>query len=270
MKKNLSFIFIVLLTLLTACNSEKVDKESKIEKKDIPKQEVANETAIDADTLADKKVEALYQVNEKNWSIEPIDPVQTDAKVVLLTIDDAPDKHALEMAQTLKQLNAPAIFFVNGHFLETPEKQAMLKEIHALGFAIGNHTYSHPYLPKLSAEAQTNEIIQVSDQVEAITGERPTYFRAPNGANTDVTREVVRNEQMILMNWTYGYDWETAYMSKEAITDIMVNSELLTNGANLLMHDRDWTAAGLADIITGLRNKGYGFVDPAQIKPIEE
>lgn len=269
MKKNLSFILILILTLLTACSSDKVNREVKVEKDDMAKEEVANGASIDDDSAVDKEVEVIYEVNERTWSVEPIDPAQTNPKVVLLTIDDAPDKHALEMAQTLKALNAPAIFFVNGHFLETPEKKKMLKEIHALGFAIGNHTYSHPYLPKLSAEAQTNEIIQVSDQVEAIIGERPIYFRAPNGANTDVTREVVRNEQMTLMNWTYGYDWEKAYMSKEAITNIMVDSELLTDGANLLMHDRDWTAAGLADIVTGLRNKGYEFVDPSQIKRTE-
>ena len=41
----------------------------------------------------------------------------------MLTIDDAPDKRALDMAKTLKDLDAPAIFFVNGHFIDTDEER---------------------------------------------------------------------------------------------------------------------------------------------------
>src|SRR5690625_7105152 len=62
---------------------------------------------------------------------------------------------------------------------------------------------------------------------------------------------------MTYMNWTYGYDWEAEYMSEEAIADIMINTELLNPGANLLMHDREWTKDALADIVQGLRDKGY-------------
>jgi peptidoglycan/xylan/chitin deacetylase (PgdA/CDA1 family) len=74
---------------------------------------------------------------------------------------------------------------------------------------------------------------------------------------------------MLLMNWTYGYDWENDYQSKEALADIMVNTPLLRAGANLLIHDREWTNAALEEIVKGIRNKGYEFVNPALIKTIE-
>lgn len=71
---------------------------------------------------------------------------------------------------------------------------------------------------------------------------------------------------MLLMNWTYGYDWEKEYMSKEELVNIMVNTPLLTNGSNLLMHDREWTNDALEEIIKGLKQKDYKIVDPARIK----
>ena len=54
------------------------------------------------------------------------------------------------------------------------------------------------------------------------------------------------------------------------LADIMVNTELLTVMALiLLMHDREWTAEALQDIVEGLRAKGYDFIDPATIQGVE-
>lgn len=208
--------------------------------------------------------EPLYRINENNWTIEPL--ADANKKVVLLTIDDAPDKHAVEMAKTLKRLGVNAIFFVNGHFLDTPEEEEKLKEIHSLGFPIGNHTYSHSNLKEISPAQQKEEVLKLNKRVEEIIGEKPRFFRAPFGINTDASREAAAAEGMELMNWTYGYDWEKDYQNKEALTDIMVNSPYLTDGANLLMHDRDWTNAALEGIVKGLQAKGYEIVDPDRIQ----
>ncbi len=186
-----------------------------------------------------------------------------------MTIDDAPGKNALDMAKTLKELDAPAIFFVNGHFIDTDKEKAVLKEIHEMGFAIGNHTKTHANLQQISEEEQEEEILFVSNTVEDIIGERPLYFRAPFGLNTDFSRELVKNDGMLLMNWSYGYDWEKQYMDADALADIMVNTEYLSDGANLLMHDREWTADALKDIVEGLRAKGYDLIDPATIQGVE-
>ncbi|MGM9922111.1 MAG: polysaccharide deacetylase family protein [Bhargavaea sp.] len=206
----------------------------------------------------------LYELNEATWSFQPIG--DADPKAALLTFDDAPDKHALEMAKTLKEMDAPAIFFVNGHFIDTDEEKAVLKEIHEMGFPIGNHTMSHPNLKQIPEDAQREEILGVNEIVEQVTGEKPKFFRAPFGVNTDFTRQLAADEGMLIMNWTYGYDWESQYQNSEALADIMVNTEYLNNGANLLMHDREWTAAALPKIVQGLRDKGYTLIDPATIK----
>ncbi len=278
MRKTLYFSLILLfvLSIITACGSNEEDAENHKESDEVENEVENEESAEDEneeddeekDEVVDEEevAEPLYTINDI-WQIVPID--DANAEVALITIDDAPDKHALEMAHTLKDLDAPAIFFVNGHFLETEEEKETLKEIHDLGFMIGNHTYSHADLQSISEDEQYEEIVQVNDMVEEVIGERPTFFRAPFGQNTDYSKSLAQEEGMVLMNWTYGYDWNAEYQTQESITDIMLNAPELNDGANLLMHDREWTNAALEDIVTGLRDQGYELVDPKTIETIE-
>ncbi|MFT9600828.1 polysaccharide deacetylase family protein [Mesobacillus sp.] len=245
---------------------EQIQEEEKAaEEKPETEGTVAVEDSSEDVAESEEVVQAAPQYEMKSdFSIQNIE--NPDEKIVLLTIDDAPDKNALEMAKTLKDLNVKAIFFVNGHFLDTPEEGEVLKQIHQMGFPIGNHTYNHKSLRELSEEQQRKEIVDLNDRVEELIGERPQFFRAPFGMNTDYSKQLAADEKMLLMNWTYGYDWEKDYQSKEALADIMVNTPLLRNGANLLMHDRQWTSAALGNIVKGLQNKGYKIVDPELIK----
>ena len=280
MKKQLVYIIATLVLLLSACADEG-EKETTFKEKEDPattendaivedtvtdKESADAETEDESEEIAEEEVaESLYEL-DANWSLKPIG--EANPKAVLLTIDDAPDKRALDMAKTLKELDAPAIFFVNGHFIDTDEEKAMLKEIHEMGFAIGNHTKTHPNLQQISEAEQEDEIISVSNTVEEVIGERPIFFRAPFGLNTDFSRELVKNDGMLLMNWSYGYDWEKQYLEAGTLADIMVNNDFLRDGANLLMHDREWTADALKDIVEGLRAKDYDLIDPATIQGV--
>ncbi|WP_282020786.1 polysaccharide deacetylase family protein [Planomicrobium okeanokoites] len=278
------------LALLTACssgedNSAATDATNETEETTSETKEESVEDSVDADVAEEElteeeeteenadeegetvQAEPLYRVNPANSSVEPISDANPQA--VLITIDDAPDKQGVAMAETLKELNVPAIFFVNGHFIDTDEEEENLKKIHDMGFAIGNHTYSHPNLKTIPEDQQREEIVSLNDRIEEIIGERPEFFRAPHGVNTDFSRALVEEEGMVLMNWTFGYDWEQQYMEAGALADIMVNTEYLRNGANLLMHDRAWTAEALPAIIQGLEEKGYEFIDPAAIEGVE-
>ncbi|TMW73034.1 polysaccharide deacetylase family protein [Alteribacter natronophilus] len=198
-------------------------------------------------------------------TVRPLDE-ENDEQVVLLTIDDVPDEHGVEMAETLAELEAGAIFFVNGHFLNSEEGREQLQAIHNLGFEIGNHTMNHPNMSNLSEEEQYAEIVELNDLIEEITGERPRFYRAPFGVNTDYSKELIEEKGMQWMNWTYGYDFDADYMEAEPLAEIMVETELLRNGANLLMHDRSFTSEALEQIVTGLRENGYEPLDPERIE----
>ncbi|GAA5418006.1 hypothetical protein Pryu01_03084 [Paraliobacillus ryukyuensis] len=294
----LLFISFILL-LATGCgntsdstekNDEGTSNEQKRSDNDSAEKEVETKSSEEKDNETSKqdkeeeteapepeKKEATYQINPKTSSVEPLSE-DGNEKVVLLTIDDAPDQYALEMAKTLKEIDAHAIFFVNGHFLNTEEQKNVLKQIYEMGFMIGNHTMTHQNLTKVNQDKQYEEIVPLNDLIEEVTGERPKFFRAPHGANTDYSRQLAKEEGMVVMNWTYGYDYFAPYQDAEKLTKAMVSGEgpeagvdysLLKSGANLLMHDRDWTNKALKDIVMGLRDKGYETVDPHAIKTIE-
>lgn len=279
---NKQLVGLAALSLfLAACGSEEaapeqapVEEVEDLEKVEQPVEtETETETEEPVEEVVEEEVDVevevapAYALNEANWTLTPTQ--DAEEKVVLVTIDDAPDTYSLEMAETLKALEVPAIFFVNGHFIDSEEEKERLKAIHDMGFAIGNHTQTHANLSEISEEQQQQEIVQVNEVVEQIIGEKPVFFRAPFGVNTDFSRQLVVDEGMLLMNWTYGYDWEKQYQDAGALADIMVNTPYLTEGANLLMHDREWTASALEDIIVGLQEKGYGFVDPSEIQGVE-
>lgn len=240
-------------------NNQSKEEKIEIEEEDLKETERFSE--IEETLLV---VEEKYQIDSGNWKVKPLKDGQND-KIVLLTIDDAPDRYSVDMAKTLKELEAGAIFFVNGHFLQTEEDKQKLKTLHQLGFEIGNHTMNHPNMSQITAEEQRREIVELNDLVEEIIGERPRFYRAPFGVNTTTSKEVIEEENMLAMNWTYGYDWEKEYQEVKQLAEIMINTELLSNGANILMHDRSWTLHALEDIVTGLRKKGYEPVDPKEI-----
>jgi peptidoglycan/xylan/chitin deacetylase (PgdA/CDA1 family) len=247
-----------------AATPEPAKEEGEPEEAVVPEEETPADPA--AEPEAEAPAQPKYRLNAANWRLEPIADAPSEA--VLITIDDAPDDHSVEMATTLKELEVPAIFFVNGHFLDTEEEKENLRKIHEMGFAIGNHTYTHTNLKTIGEAQQKEEILSLSQRVEEIIGEKPKFFRAPNGSNTDFSESLVEQEGMLLMNWSYGYDWEKQYMDAAALTDIMVNTEFLGNGSNLLMHDREWTAAALPGIVEGLSAKGYSFVNPDEIEGV--
>nr|WP_246187669.1 polysaccharide deacetylase family protein [Ornithinibacillus caprae] len=284
---------VLFFILLVACNDENsvpeentsddVEQENKDSEEDTKNEEDEDEKDLDEEVPESEEnsevVEPKYKIDE-NASVVPVED-GVNENVVLLTIDDAPDKYSLEMAKKLKELEAGAIFFVNGHFIDTEEEQETLKQIHEMGFVIGNHTYNHPLLSDLEGkdDQQREEIVGLNNVIEEIIGERPAFFRAPNGVNTDYSRQLALEEEMVLMNWTYGYDYFKPYMDAEKLTTAMVTGEgpevdvpysLLKPGANLLMHDREWTNDALEEIVTGLREQGYEIVDPHLIQTISE
>lgn len=207
----------------------------------------------------------LYRMNEKSFRFSPIS--DAEKKVVLLSFDDGPKEKEMltSMLDTLEKHNAKAIFFVNGY--RAKEKPELLTLIHERGQIIGNHSWDHIELRKKSKAEVQKQLGDVQDIVEKTIGERPRFFRPPFGAGGDVGKAVAKEEGMLYMTWSNGsLDWDLKATKKDPQLVIQQVLDQLHPGANILMHELQWTADGLDELLTKLEQKGYGFIDPATIE----
>src|SRR5699024_12079362 len=106
-------MIMILLASLTSTTDkcyESKKRQKKTETKKKNNNEYNDEIAVNKDQINfENESEPQYKLND-DWSISPIKE-EMNEEVVLLTIDDAPDKYGLEMAKTLKELDAHAVFF---------------------------------------------------------------------------------------------------------------------------------------------------------------
>ncbi|MEB7388799.1 polysaccharide deacetylase family protein [Aerococcus viridans] len=200
--------------------------------------------------------------------------------VVLATVDDVPRKlpetptSSVEEAQAMANRGIYGIFFVNGMYLQGEdgeEGRQALKEIADMGHVIGNHTLTHYSLDQVpDEETLRHEIIGNQDIIEEVIGYRPQFFRPPHGIETPELEGILEEENMVSMNWSYGFDWDENYSDPATLADVMVNTEFLSPGANLLMHDLTWTNEAMPAILDGIQAKGYEFVDARDIATRDE
>ena len=85
-------------------------------------------------------------------------------KAVALTFDDGPNPNTTPVAlELLKKYNAKATFFMVGRSVAGNED--IIKQVVAEGHQIGNHSWSHPLLTKVSLEEAKS---QINDTTESL------------------------------------------------------------------------------------------------------
>ena len=189
-----------------------------------------------------------------------------EGKRVALTFDDGPSPPFTEqILAILREQQVPATFFLCGRNVE--KHPDLVRRLLAEGHAVGNHTYSHPYLFFKSRRRMAEEIDHAQDVIESVAGSRPVLFRPPCGARWFGLVPTLRARGMHMVLWSAaGYDWKK---DVEGITRSALRE--LKPGAVLLLHDgretrpaseidRSRTVAALPAIIAGTRQRGYTFV----------
>ena len=252
-------------------NETNEDTTEQVKDKDTDDKETDNKADTEDTNENESEAEEVtyqYRINPDTFSVESIDDENRDEneKLVLLTFDDAPYGNTMAIAKALEEKNVKALFFINGMYMEDEEGFETIQKVHDMGFEIGNHTHTHAKLDDYSEDDQLEEIVKTNDIIEEAVGERPRFFRAPHGIMTDYAKQVTEDEKMTWMNWSFGYDWQPEYQDPTALVDITLNTELLGDGANILMHDRTWTAEAVPEIVDGLIEQGFTIVDPKLIQ----
>ena len=200
-----------------------------------------------------------------------------EKKEVCITFDDGP--HPLScrsILNTLKDKKVTATFFVVGKQVDgNPD---LVKLIADQGHEIGNHTYDHVRLDKLSREQVYDEINECDKAVEKATGLKMTFFRPPGMRYSDTVLSVVHQKGDIMVHWVIGAkDFIGTVPAGEltpeeqklpAITPdkIVEYVEIqMKPGAIILLHDNPITAEALPKVIDMVRRKGYEFKSAKQM-----
>jgi peptidoglycan/xylan/chitin deacetylase (PgdA/CDA1 family) len=203
------------------------------------------------------------------WSSLP-----TNDPDVALTFDcGANDGGIQAILSALKASGVTATFTLTGMFAQTYPQEA--KEIAADGYDIGDHTYNHMDMTKMSmAEAQT-EVTQGAQVVQSITGRTvQPIFRFPYGAENQQLVQMVNSLGYGSFLWTVDtLGWEGTKPGSGSTGGQTVQSveakvlRGLTAGEIVLMHcgsAPDGTtldADALPAIIPALEAKGAHFVN---------
>ena len=133
----------------------------------------------------------------------------TDEKVIYLTFDCGYENgNTAPILDALKKHNANAAFFVVGNFISTSPD--LIKRMHEEGHTVGNHTYNHPDMSKISTkEAFEKELKDVEDAYKEITGEEMTrYYRPPQGKYSTENLQMAKDMGYHTFFWSLAYvDW---------------------------------------------------------------
>jgi peptidoglycan/xylan/chitin deacetylase (PgdA/CDA1 family) len=116
--------------------------------------------------------------------------IETKKPVIFIGIDDGVKKIP-EAVEFFKQRKWPTTLFLNQvYYKDDPE---YFKQILATGSNLGNHTYNHPNLNKLSYEDQKKEICEFQNDSKKVFGVAPKLFRPPYGNYTETTLRAARD-----------------------------------------------------------------------------
>lgn len=184
-----------------------------------------------------------------------------DEKVVYITFDAGFENGYTEhILDTLKKHDVKAAFFLVGHYLE--EEPLLVKRMVEEGHIVGNHTYHHPDMSKISdMENFKKELITLEELYKQITNEdMPKYYRPPQGKFSEDNLIMANDLGYKTIFWSLAYvDW---YNDKQP-TKEHAFSKLLPRvhpGAVILLHSTSKTNAEILDeLLTKYKEEGYTF-----------
>ena len=174
-------------------------------------------------------------------------------KAVALTFDDGPNPNTTPVAlELLKKYNAKATFFMVGHAVAGNEN--IIKQVVAEGHQIGNHSWSHPLLTKISLEEAKSQINDTTEALKKASGQDVHIMRPPYGGINSAIQEAV-DQSFIL------WDIDTLDWKNRNTASIMKEVQKTQPGSIILMHDIHQTSIdALPTVLQYLTDQGFELV----------
>ncbi|MCL1632044.1 delta-lactam-biosynthetic de-N-acetylase [Sporolactobacillus sp. CPB3-1] len=184
----------------------------------------------------------------------------TSKKELFLTFDNGYEAgYTAKMLDTLKKEKVPAAFFITGHYIS--DQPELVKRMVREGHIVGNHSWSHPDLSKISDEKYRRELEKLKNRYMKLTGERQmNYLRPPRGTFSERSLKLGHEEGYVDVFWSAAYrDWvrDDQHGADYAYDHIM---KRVHPGAVILLHtvSKD-NAEALPRVIRDLKKQGYRF-----------
>jgi len=117
---------------------------------------------------------------------------------VALTFDDGPGVYTRLALHKLRDAHVHATFFLVGRNLGLVPGAP--REERALGM-VGDHTFTHPYLPGLSPSEAESEVVRTQSAVARASGGPVFLFRPPYGAMDSALEGMVRSHGLLEILW---------------------------------------------------------------------
>lgn len=160
--------------------------------------------------------------------------LQTDERVVWLTIDDGPSDETLAVLDLLDAHDAKATFFLVGE--RAAQRPEFVRELVRRGHDIGNHSHTHPerWFWSLGPARMHREIANAQRTLTDIAGTPPRWFRAVVGMCNPFAHATLKTLGLARVAWsTRGFDG-VAGNPAQVVARIEKN---LSPGAIVLLHE---------------------------------
>ena len=198
-------------------------------------------------------------LTEKDEELYKKAQAEKNKKVVALTFDDGPDGNTTPQAlDILAKYKIKATFFVQGKNIAGNE--AILKRMQSEGHEVGNHSWNHPILTKLSLEDAKKQLTDTEDAITKVLGKSSKLMRPPYGAISDDIRNSL--DLRFIMWDVDSLDWK----SKNEAAILTEIQHQTSDGAIILMHDiHQPSVNSLPKVIEYLQEQGYSFVTVSEL-----
>ena len=187
---------------------------------------------------------------------------ETAQKLIALTFDDGPnDITTPKVLDILEEHNVPASFFVIGQFINDETAKQMTRAI-SLGCEIQNHSFTHAFMTKLSAEEIAEEIRKTDELIVKYTGTKPWMFRPPYIDHNETMHQTIGHTFICGVGCD---DWVPECTAQQRYDVMKAQAK---DGVMFLLHDlvgNDNTVEALKMIIPELKAQGYTFVTATQL-----
>ncbi len=213
-----------------------------------------------------EKTEAETKSEETEGGDKEMKPIVYDIDpnkpIIALTFDDGPNTTTTnQVLDLLEKYQVKASFFLIGNNIND-ESAKSVKRAFDLGCEINNHSKSHSYMDKMTAEDIKAEVQFVSDKVKEITGEPTKFFRPPYIAVNDTMYD---NIDMPFICGAGCDDWDSNVSVEKRLK---VLSRSVGDGTIILLHDaqgNDKTVEMLDTLIPQLLEEGYQFATVSEL-----